>query len=289
MAGDKKTVLVLGATGQQGGAVARELLARDWAVRALVRDPGKDAARALAAAGADLVQGDLDEPASLKAAVDGAYGVFSVQGGESGPAAETAQGKAITAAAAEANVEHFVYTSVGGAERDSGIPHFECKWDIEQHLGGYDLPATVLRPVFFMDNFRAFLGPKREGDSLVLRIAVHPDVKLQMISTSDIGRIVADVFDHKADYVGKDLEIAADELTPPEIAAVFQKVSGVPTRFEELPIEALRSFSAETAQMFEWFNESGYAADIPRVRELFGPLATLDEWLVAVNWTAPAA
>ncbi len=269
--------------------MARELLAHDWPVRALVRDPGKDAARALADAGAEVVRGDLDDPASLKAAVDGAYGVFSVQGGETGPEAETAQGKAIADAAAEAGVQHFVYTSVGGAERKSRIPHFECKWEIEQHVRRLELPTTVLRPVFFMDNFRAFLGPKREGDSLVLRLALHPQTRLQMISTVDIGRIAATVFGDRAAFLGKDLEIASDELTPPQIAAVFEKLSGVPTQFQELPIEALRSFSADTARMFEWFNESGYAADIPAVRTTFGPVKTLEEWLTAVGWTAPAA
>ncbi len=147
-------VLVVGATGNQGGATARALLADGWPVRAMTRDPNSAGAKELAALGAELVTADLDDPPSLEAAVRGMYGVFSVQNFmTAGLEGEVRHGNAVAAAASEAGVMHFVYTSVGGAERASGVPHFETKWTIEQRITQLGLPATVLRPALFMDNF----------------------------------------------------------------------------------------------------------------------------------------
>src|SRR6266536_1274431 len=139
------TVLVLGATGNQGGAVARELLHRGWPVRALTRDPRSAKSQALAAAGAQLVAGDLEDPQSLDAALSGAYGIYSVQTfmGPDGIAGEERQGRAIAEAAARVKVEHFVYGSVGGAERNTSIPHFESKHRIGHP---HPLPRTGTRP-----------------------------------------------------------------------------------------------------------------------------------------------
>jgi uncharacterized protein YbjT (DUF2867 family) len=284
---NKETVLVLGATGNQGGGVARELLRRGWPVRALTRDPQSPKARALAAAGAQVVQGDLDDPQALDAALSGAYGVYSVQTffGPDGVAGEERQGRAIADAAARAGVEHFVYGSVGGAERDSGIPHFESKGRTEKHIAELGLPATVLRPALFMSNF-AFMGPVLAGNGLVLSLALKPETKLQMIDAEDIGLFAADALDNPKDYLGRQLEIASDELTGPQMAEVFERVSGIPTRFQEQDLEQLRQFSEETSIMFEWINKAGYRADIPALRTLHPELTTLETW-IRRNWTAP--
>lgn len=133
MSNTQNRILVFGATGQQGGAAARHLLARGWKVRALVRDLSKDSAQELKHQGVDIVQGDLNHPASLHTAMEGVYGVFSVQTfADAGVEAEERQGKAVVDAAQEAGVSHFVYSSVGGAERESGVAHFESKWRIEK-------------------------------------------------------------------------------------------------------------------------------------------------------------
>src|SRR5436305_2172481 len=154
MAHSEKTILVFGATGQQGGAVASHLLKDGWKVRALVRNLGSEKAQALGQQGIELVQGDLNQPSSLQEAMKGVYGVFSVQTfmADGGTLAETRQGKAVADAAQEAGVRHLVYSSVGGAERKTGVAHFESKWQIEEHIRTLGLPATILRPVFFMSN-----------------------------------------------------------------------------------------------------------------------------------------
>ncbi|MFJ8114134.1 NmrA/HSCARG family protein [Streptomyces sp. NPDC096132] len=283
------TVLVLGATGNQGGAVTRELLRRGRPVRALTRDPGSAKARALAAVGAEVVAGDLDDPRSLDAAVSGAYGVYSVQAfmGPGGLEAEERQGRAVADAAARSGVEHFVYGSVGGADRHSGVPHFESKGRIEQYIADLKLPATVLRPAFFINNF-AFTGPQRAGDGLVLALGLKPYVTLQMFAPEDIGLFAADAFENPDDYVGRQLELATDELTGPQMAEVFERVSGVPTRFQELPVEQVKQFNEEVGLMFGWFNDEGFSADLPALRARYPELTTLETW-ARREWTAPAA
>src|SRR5829696_2881793 len=153
MTNTDRLILVTGATGQQGGAAARHLLANGWRVRGLTRNPASDKAQALVALGAEVVEGDLYDRTSVDTALQGAYGVFSVQNfwlPDVGAEGEVRQGQLLADAAHAAGIKHFVYTSVGGAERATGIPHFDSKWAIEQHIAALGLPATVLRPVFFM-------------------------------------------------------------------------------------------------------------------------------------------
>ncbi|MGW0121051.1 NmrA/HSCARG family protein [Streptomyces sp. NPDC003327] len=283
----EETILVLGGTGRQGGAVARELLRRGHSVRALVRDPAKDEAKALAEAGAVLVRGDMDDEASLAAAMDGVHGVFSVQTfrGPGGCEAEERQGRAVADAAVRAGVKHFVYSSVGGADRDTRVPHFESKLRIEEYLRTLDLPLTVLRPVMFHD-ILLDIAPRPVADGLVLAMWLDPETSVQLIATSDIGVFAADAFDDPAGWLGRTVEIAGDDLTGPQMAAAFEAVSGVPTRFQQLPIEPLRAAREDLANMFDWFERDGYRADLPALRENRPDLVSLESWL-AENWTAP--
>jgi len=278
MSNNDKLIVVTGATGQQGGATARHLLAQGWRVRALVRDPNKPAAQELVAKGAELAQGDLDDRASLDRALTGAYGAFSVQTfmGPEGPVGETRQGNRLADAAKAAGIQHFVYTSVGGADRKSGLPHFESKWQIEEHIRSLGLPATILRPVFFMENLRSpWIGP-RDG---VLAVGLRPTTSLQMIAADDIGAFAALAFARPQEFIGKALEIAGDSLTGPQVADAFTRVSGQPVRFVELPLEQVRSFNQEMGDLMAWFNEHGYAADIPALRKLHPGLMTFETWL----------
>jgi uncharacterized protein YbjT (DUF2867 family) len=278
MSNNEKVIVVTGATGQQGGATARNLLTQGWRVRALVRDPNKPAAQALAAMGVELIQGDLDDRASLDRALRGAYGVFSVQTfmGPDGSVGETRQGNRLADAAAAAGIQHFVYTSVGGADRKSGLPHFESKWQIEEHIRSLDLPATILRPAFFMENFRSpWMGP-RDG---ALAIGLRPTTSLQMIAVDDIGVFAALAFARPQEFAGKSVEIAGDALTMPQVADAFTRVSGQPVRFVELPLEQVRGFNREMGDMMAWFNDHGYAADIPALRKLHPGLMPFDSWL----------
>jgi uncharacterized protein YbjT (DUF2867 family) len=258
-----------------------------WHVRALTRDPGSPAAQALAALGAEVVQGDLEDRASLDRALrpeaasgpGSAYGVFSVQNfwlpgvGFDG---EVRQGKALADAAAAAGVQHFVYSSVGGADRNTGIPHFESKWLIEQHVRSLGLPATVLRPVYFMENFRMPWNAPKDG---VLAAGFKPGTPLQLIAADDIGAFVAIAFARPEQFLGTATEIGGDSLTMPQVAETWSRVTGEPVHFVEIPLEQIRSFSAERAYMLEWLNGGGYRADIPELRKLHPGLHTFESWL----------
>ncbi len=149
-----KIVLITGATGRQGGGVIRHLLPKGWSLRALTRNPNSGAAKDLIDQGIEVFQGDLEDPSSLESAVRGAYGIYSVQDFWAvGAKREVQQGKNLADAAKKSGVEHFVFSSVGGAERNSGIDHWESKWEIEKHIRKLGLPATMIRPVAFMENY----------------------------------------------------------------------------------------------------------------------------------------
>ncbi len=284
MTNQAKIILVTGATGQQGGATARHLLAKAWRVRALTRDSNKPAAQALAAQGAEVVVGDFEDRASLDRALAGVYGVFSVQQFWGiGPEGEIRQGKTLASAAKAAGVQHFVYTSVGGAERRTGIPHFESKFAIEQYLQAVDLPNTILRPVFFMENFKAFSGPQEVDGLLTLTLALRPDKTLQLIAVDDIGALAALAFEKPHEFIGQAVEIAGDELTMPQVTEAFSQVTGKPHRFVEMSLEQVRHLNPEGVVMFEWLNESGYQANIPALRAVYPQLMAFETWLRKTN------
>ena len=282
-----RTILVTGATGRQGGAVARTLMTHGWKVRALVRDPSTPAAQQLAKNTIELIKGDLFTTASLEEALRGVYGVFSVQtsDAEHGIGGEIIQGKLLVDAAHRAQIQHFVYSSVGGAERESGIPHFESKWQIEKHIRALGLPATIIRPVFFMDNFTSYFGePIKQQNKLILPL--HQDTRLQLIATEDIGSFAALAFEQPTGFLGKALEIAGDELSMTELAETFSRVMKRTIEFVELPMEQMIQGDPEIALMFEWFNTHGYQAVLPALRALHPALLTLETWLRQKGWQA---
>ena len=279
MSNSEKTIVVTGATGQQGGATARHLLAQGWHVRALTRDPQGAAARALAAAGAEVVSGNMYDRASLDQAFAGAYGVFSVQNfwlPDVGAAGEVRQGKIVADAAKAAGVRHLVYTSVGGAERQTGLSHFDSKWQIEEYVRSLSLPATVLRPVFFMENLTSPMMGPRDG---VLANALRPTTSLQMIAVEDIGFFAALAFARPQEFIGKAIELAGDSLTMPQVAETMTRVTGQPVQFVEVPLEQVAAFSQETADMLAWFNGHGYEADIAGLRKLHPGMLTFETLL----------
>jgi uncharacterized protein YbjT (DUF2867 family) len=285
--GSQGLVLVTGATGNQGGAVAQALLEAGRPVRALTRSPDSPAAAALTEAGAEVVQGDLEDRASLDRALEGVAAVFSVQNvWEHGDEAEVRQGKAFADAAADHGVEHFVYSSVGGAERDSGVPHFESKWEIEQHIRGLGLPATILRPVFLMENFRQ--PQYRATLNGVFPIALDPEKPVQMIACADVGRFSALAFEHPDEWIGRELEIAGEERTPPQMAEAFAAVLGHPVRHVRPPMEMLRNVNPEVAHMYEWYDAHGFAADMQEIGGLLPDRMSLESWLRSTGWVEQA-
>jgi uncharacterized protein YbjT (DUF2867 family) len=289
---------VIGGTGQLGGAAARALLKGGWTVRALVRDVNTPTARQLRDAGASLVTGDLDDLESVRAAMRSAHGVFLALTMMTGPrvtlegvAAEQRRGRSVAELAREAGVAHLVYSSINGADRHTGIPHVESKARIEEHIRALALPATILRPVSFMDNFASFNRPMLDGGELVISLALRPQTRLPLVATRDIGVFAAIAFDQPGRFIGRHAEIAGDCLSGPQIAEVFGRTCGVPARFRQLPTGQLRAFDGEVAKMFEWMDSR--AADEPDIAALRADhpgLMTLEAWLRATGWKPqPAA
>ncbi len=259
---NQKTVLVTGATGKQGGAVSRALLAKGHRVRGLTRNPGSPAARALAEHGVELVSGDFSQPDSLIAAIKGADAVFAMSTPfEAGMDAETRQGIAFVDAAAQAGVGHFVYTSVASADQATGIPHFDSKFKVEQHLTASSLPWTIIAPVYFMENL--FLPQTIDGlRSGVYATPLPVDVKLQQIAVADIGAFGAHVIDSRDDFLSRRIDIASDDLSPAEQAKILSDVFGREIRAAQIPMDQIRAFSEDMALMFEWFIRTGYSVDL---------------------------
>lgn len=270
-------ILVTGATGTQGGAVARELLLRGYEVRALTRDPSSGEAQALASLGASTVQGDFNDAASLAAALEGVDGVFGVTVWWDGFDAEIEQGKRLIDEASKAGVAHFVLTSVASADENTGIPHFDSKWAIEQYLHQSDLNWSVVRPVEFMNNWYWRLDEFGAGQMADPR---KPESGHQWIAASDIGFFVAEAFDHPDEWVGQTVEIAGDGMTVGELASALSdayghEVSHIQVSWEDFEARA----GEEIALMYRWFEDVGYSADIASLRERYPDLVTVPEFL----------
>lgn len=272
-----KTILVTGATGQQGGALINAMKGMPFTLRAMTRKPDGQKALALKTAGVDVIAGDLDDEASLTRALAGAWGVYAVQNTwEAGVEKEEDQGKRMATLAKRAGIQHFVYASVASAHRGTGIPHFENKWRVEDTVRAAGFPSYVIvRPVFFMENLPTpwFLN----GDSLAT--ALKPGTKLQMIAVEDVGRFGAHAFTDAARLNGREIDIAGDSVTMTETAAILSRVLGRPITFTPVPNEEIRKNSVDYALMLDWFEGIGYDADIPALKREFGfaPL-TLSQW-----------
>jgi len=280
MKNETSIILVTGATGKQGGAVARELLSHGYKVRAMTRKPTESAARELAARGAEIVTADLDQPATLERALAGVWGVFAVQNTwEAGVVQEELQGKRFAEIAKNAGVEHFVYSSVGSAHRKTGIPHFDNKARVEEKVRGLGFPSSVIiRPVFFMENW---ISPwfKPGLDEGKLFIALKPETRLQMIAVEDIGRFGRIAFERDKELNGRAIDIAGDQRTVPETAEILGRALGRTITVVHVPIAEVRKQSEDYAIMLEWFDRVGYDVDIPGLIREYGirPL-TLGEW-----------
>jgi uncharacterized protein YbjT (DUF2867 family) len=272
-----RTILITGVTGKQGGAVAQTLQGSGFRLRGLTRKPESEQATALAGVGVDIVKGDLDDEAALRRALAGVWGVFGVQNTwEAGVEREEAQGKRLATLAREAGVEHYVYTSVGSAHKRTGIPHFDNKWRIEETVRSLRFPShVILRPVFFMENL---LAPySLQGDTLTW--ALGPDTKLQMIAVEDIGWFGARAFTDAAGLNRREIDLAGDVRTMPEVARILTEALRHPIAFAQAPIESVRQYSEDTASMLEWFERVGYSADIGSLEREFGrPLTKLPDW-----------
>ncbi len=257
---EKRLILVTGATGKQGGAVVKHLRAKGFAVRALTRNPDRPESRALIdQTGIEIAHGDYEDKASLLRALEDVYGVFSVQPYENGAEAEIKQGMALIDAAHNSEISHFVYSSVGSADQNTGIPHFESKWKIEEHLRGTGMPYTILRPVFFMENW---LQMKPAIDQGKLMLPLTPETILQQVAVDDIGAFAAMAFEHPGKWHGTATDLAGDESFVDQIAQTLQ-ASYSQISWEDFEKQAGHDLTV----MYRWFQDVGYHVDIAALGE----------------------
>ncbi|MFI0259620.1 NmrA/HSCARG family protein [Streptomyces sp. NPDC017056] len=260
------TVAVTGATGVQGGATARALLAAGHRVRALTRHTGAPAADALRRLGAEVRHADFDDRASLDAALTGADSLFAVTtpfGTDT--AAESRQGRALVDAAAAARLGHVVLTSAAHADRGTGIPHYESKHLVERHLRAAGVPWTVIAPAAFMDNYTSgwTLDGLREGSFAWPMPADRP---LALIPAADIGAFAALVLRRRDAFAGRRVDIASDTCTPRRIAQVLTVATGRTITHHEVPLTHVRARSADLAAMFAYFDTTGLDVDVAGLR-----------------------
>lgn len=267
----------------------RSLLSAGWKVKALVRDTKKPTSRAIFRRGADLVMGDLYDRESLDRALKGVYGVFSMQTWQGyGIEGEIRQGNNLAdVAAGNAEVKHFIYSSAAGATLKTGVPFFDSKATIENHIKETGLPTTIFRPVYFMFNFSS---PDMHAAIMkgTMTMAIKPDKPLQMLAVEDLGEFVRIAFDHPAEYIGKSMDLAGDELTMSQVASAFSRIIGKTVRYAYQPIEDIRQFNADAAKMFEWLNEHGYHVDIASLIGLHPGLMSFETWLHKSRWAKSA-
>lgn len=252
------SMLVLGATEGQVGAVLAAVLARGARVRALVRNPAGGAARRLAGRGVEVVAGSLNDEESLAAAMDGIAGVFALTTPfEAGVDAEVEQGRAILAAARRVRVPHLLFSSVAGANQHSGVPHFDSKAVIETELVAADLPYTILGPTYFFDNALGGADQIRAG---VLDLPLPSDRPLQQLARPDLGAFAADVLSDPERYAGRRIELASDAPTPAQMASALGDALGRPVRHEQTPLNAIGN--PDMHAMWAFLNGPGYQVDI---------------------------
>ncbi|MFI2738634.1 NmrA/HSCARG family protein [Streptomyces sp. NPDC018711] len=281
------TVAVTGATGAQGGATARALLAAGHRVRALTRRPGSPAAAALRTLGAEVRHADFDDRSSLDAALAGADSLFAVTTFEAGVEAEVRQGRALVDAAAAARLGHVVLTSVAHADRDTRVPHYESKRAVEHHLHASGTPWTVIGPAAFMDNYAG--GWTADGlRAGTFAWPMPADRPLALISAQDIGAFAALALGRREDFTGRRVDIAADERTPAETTAILAAALGRPITHQEVPLAYVRTRSTDLAAMFSYFTTTGLDVDVTALRREFPEVGWhgFDDWARAQDWTS---
>ena len=279
---DRATIVVTGATGRQGGAVARRLLDDGrWHVKAVTRSAASAAARKLATDGAEVVQGDMEDRASLDAVLDGAHGVFSVQNpAVGGVEAEVRQGKNVADAAHDAGVQHVVYASVGPATSRTGVGWWDSKLEIDTHMRELGVPLTVLRPVAFMELMtdKEFypavstwhLMPKLAGGSTLV----------PWIAVDDVAAVAAMAFAERERFVGRDLTLAAELRSLDECRELYREMLGRRPRRFPMPVWRFeRVASRELTAMWRWLAQSPPAGDSDTLRALHPDALTVPEWL----------
>jgi uncharacterized protein YbjT (DUF2867 family) len=302
---EKKVIAVVGATGAQGGGLVRAILgdpAGGFGARAITRDPNKDAAKALSAAGAEVVRADIDDVESVKRAFAGAYGAFCVTNfwehfsGEK----EKAQAKNLADAAKAAGVQHAIWSTLEDTRRlmspDDArmpmlqekyrVPHFDAKAEADAYFAG--LPITYLVTSFYWDNLYAFgLGPKKADDGVYRWSFPMGNKRLAGIAADDIGKVAYGIFKAGRQYIGKTVGITGENLTVDEMSQKLSKALGVQVEYTAVEPDAYRGFgfpgADEMGNMFQVYRDFEKevlgARSVDVARSLNPSLQNFDQWL----------
>jgi uncharacterized protein YbjT (DUF2867 family) len=276
MVTNQRKILVTGATGQQGGSLARLLLQKKHKVYALTRNTQSSAAQDLRNRGANIVKGDLDDYDSLERAVKDVESIFLMGTPfEDGIEGEIRRGKLMADVAKENNIEHLVYSSVANADKNTGIPHFESKYKVEQHIKNLGIPHTIIGPTFFMENL---LGPGLEQSQLALPLS--PSTILQQSALENIAEFSALVLERRKPFLGKRIDIASDEVTGEQAAEILSNVLGYKIKYVLIPLEQVYQSNEDMARMYDWYGKIGTGIDISALHQEYPEL----NWLSFRDW-----
>ncbi|MGI8502190.1 MAG: NmrA family NAD(P)-binding protein [Hassallia sp.] len=284
-------VLLIGVTGGTGGNVVKGFHQQQLTnLRAITRkiDLNRPSLSKMTEAGVELVEANLDDENSLVAAMNGISAIYchatSADSAKPDPL-EVERAKRVAQAAKKADIKHFVYNSAGGADRNSGIPHIEQKYKVEQILSSASLPTTMLRACLFMEEFwKKYTRPSILKGTFPF--SIQPDKPLHLITTIDMGRVAAYVIKNPDKYIGQEIELASDVLTPKQLAKAFSQAQGTTVVHKETPAWMfLLLFQKELYALIQWYRHKGYQADVQHLRQEFpGLLTTFDEFLQETNW-----
>jgi uncharacterized protein YbjT (DUF2867 family) len=276
MVANQRKILVTGATGQQGGSLARLLLQKEHKVYALTRNTQSAAAQDLRNKGANILKGDLDDSDSLKHTVKDVQSVFLMGTPfEDGTEGEIRRGKLMADIANENKVEHLVYSSVANADKNTGIPHFESKYKVEQHIKNLEIPYTIIGPTFFMENL---LGPGLEQGQLALPLSSSS--VLQQSALQNIAEFSALVLERRRPFLGKRIDIASDEVTGEQATDILSNVLGYKIKYVSIPLEQVYQANEDMARMYEWYEKSGTGIDITSLHQEYPEV----KWLSFKDW-----
>jgi uncharacterized protein YbjT (DUF2867 family) len=279
------TVVVIGATGKQGGAVARGLLERGHKVRAITRDPISSQAKLLANAGAALVEALIEDTTAITKALEGATSLFAVTVPSGNTDAETRHGIAAVEAAKAAGV-HLVFTSVGSANRQTGVPHFDSKYEVEKHIAKVGVRATILAPVAFMENLYFVKEQLAKG---TYATALPPTKALAQVAVADIGSVAVRVLENAGRFTGKRFDLASDELSGNHAMAILSRVTGRSFTYFQVPLDVVRQRMGDDAvKMYQWFDRVGFTVNRAELRREFPDVAFHDfeSWAKTQDWSA---
>ena len=275
-----QTIAITGITGSQGGAAARALLQEGWKIRGLTRNPKRKQAAALADLGAVLIQGNMGDPEALERLFDGVYGVYGVTDFfRNGIDKEIEHGKLIADTAKKTGVKHLIFASAASSDQDTGIPHFDSKWQIEQHIETLGIPATILRPTIFMEDLTEMKYFPPGGWGMMMKI-IGPQRPLKWIAVDSIGAVAAAVFADPDTYIGKKIPLVGDTKSIAEARDIFKKVDGKTPFKISMPVWLFRRMvSKELTLMYEWLSRHDLEGDIDAVRKIHPDLMDMETWL----------